>query len=1017
MLSLRETLTSSRPPRSPQLVADSGADPESCSGGEGFRIGPWRVEPAICGLRHREGDERHLRPQEMDLLCCLAAAAGRVVSREEILTAVWADAQVEEGAISRCVSLVRKALGDEAKAPRYIETISKRGYRLIAPVERKPPVEAGHGRRRRVGLGRFVLAAAAAAVILAAVALESEPEPARTAATERDARARSAQGAAAAAGERPSVAVLGFTNLSGSAGADWVSTALAEMLATELASAPGLRVIAGETVALMKRDLSLVATESLAPETLQRIGASLGADLVVVGSYLADDGADRAVLRLDLKLQDTASGEMVSGLAEIGSLDRLADLVAAAGVRLRERLGAPPPDRSWTPAASHLPEDPEAVRLYAEGLGKLRRFEAAAARDLLLAAVEREPHQPLAHLALAEAWAALGHDAQALEAAGRAGSQVEDLPRALELWVEASHLAFMARWDEAIERYDALWVFIPENLEYALRLAETQNAASRPADALATVQRIRRRAGAGHRDPRLALVTADAARLLGDFDRSLAAAARAIELGEALHAPSVAARGRHLRALALNALGRFPEATAALEEARAAFAAAGDRRSEAGAERALADWLTDRGSYDRAEELAARALETFRAIGDRKGEAAALRSLAMAGRDDAGATEAALRQALAIYGEINDRNGQAGVLQTLGILKGSGRELGEATELFRRALAIFREAGDQANVASTQSNLGKVRLMELAPAEAAAHLREAESLARELGLKGLLANVRFNQGYAGWLSGDPESAGAAFTEAIDLHRQLENPRMIAASLQGLGEIHLLRGDLEAARTCVEEALAGRLDIAGEAGSKGVAAMESLAVLSGILLELRRPDTAERTARDAAEAARLPLALTAVARTLLAQDRIAEAGRFAAEAARLLDAAERLSDVELRHRIVAARIQAAAGDGRAARELLAATSAEARAAGAWTLQAESELFLGAIEIGAGDREGGAARLAALEAEARARGVHLFADKAREARRGYGPVASGGRLRSSEAEEVGGAALAARYRPAL
>lgn len=71
----------------------------------------------------------------MDVLACLAADPGRVVTKEELLAAVWGGAFVEEGALSQAIHSLRKALGDDARQPRYIQTIPKRGYRLLVPVE------------------------------------------------------------------------------------------------------------------------------------------------------------------------------------------------------------------------------------------------------------------------------------------------------------------------------------------------------------------------------------------------------------------------------------------------------------------------------------------------------------------------------------------------------------------------------------------------------------------------------------------------------------------------------------------------------------------------------------------------------------------------------------------------------------------------------------------------------------------------------------------------------------------
>lgn len=74
----------------------------------------------------------------MDLLCVLAARRGQVVSRDELMQALWPDVVVGDDSLARTVSKLRQALGDDARAPRYVETIAKRGYRLIGEVQAAP---------------------------------------------------------------------------------------------------------------------------------------------------------------------------------------------------------------------------------------------------------------------------------------------------------------------------------------------------------------------------------------------------------------------------------------------------------------------------------------------------------------------------------------------------------------------------------------------------------------------------------------------------------------------------------------------------------------------------------------------------------------------------------------------------------------------------------------------------------------------------------------------------------------
>ena len=96
-------------------------------------INGWLVQPTL-NLLSRDGVTVRLRAQLMDLLVCLARRPGQVLRKEDMVAEVWQGRTIAESAISRCVSELRAALGDEAKEPRVIETITKRGYRIVAPV-------------------------------------------------------------------------------------------------------------------------------------------------------------------------------------------------------------------------------------------------------------------------------------------------------------------------------------------------------------------------------------------------------------------------------------------------------------------------------------------------------------------------------------------------------------------------------------------------------------------------------------------------------------------------------------------------------------------------------------------------------------------------------------------------------------------------------------------------------------------------------------------------------------------
>jgi len=101
-----------------------------------FRIGDWVVRPQINAIE-RDGKTRHLEPKVMQVLVQLATHPNEVLSKDRLLEAVWHGTFVGDDVLVRCISEIRYAFGDEAKASRVIQTIPKSGYRLIAKVSRE----------------------------------------------------------------------------------------------------------------------------------------------------------------------------------------------------------------------------------------------------------------------------------------------------------------------------------------------------------------------------------------------------------------------------------------------------------------------------------------------------------------------------------------------------------------------------------------------------------------------------------------------------------------------------------------------------------------------------------------------------------------------------------------------------------------------------------------------------------------------------------------------------------------
>jgi len=109
------------------------------SAGVNFAVGRWRVYPRLCRVEC-EGDTHHLTPRAMEVLVYLAGSDGAVVSRSELLDAIWPRMTVSQDALTQCIVELRKAFGDSAKTPAVIETIPKVGIRLLPRVVRNDEI-------------------------------------------------------------------------------------------------------------------------------------------------------------------------------------------------------------------------------------------------------------------------------------------------------------------------------------------------------------------------------------------------------------------------------------------------------------------------------------------------------------------------------------------------------------------------------------------------------------------------------------------------------------------------------------------------------------------------------------------------------------------------------------------------------------------------------------------------------------------------------------------------------------
>lgn len=645
---------------------------------------------------------------------------------------------------------------------------------------------------------------------------------------------------------RRSVAVLGFKNLSGRTDCAWVSTALSEMLTTELSAGEKLRTIPGENVARMKLELSLPDADSLANDTLSRIRSNLGTDYVVLGSYL-DLGKDSGgKLRVDLRLQDTQLGETIATVGLSGNESEMVDLVSGAGEQLRSRLGLSRlSPTQQTEMAGLRPSSADAARLYSEALDKLRAFDVLAARDLLLQTTTVDPKFPLAHSALAEVWSKLGYDGKALESAQRAFELSAGLPRADRMLVEGRYHETAREFDKASEIYKTLFEFFPDNLDYGIRLASVQTLVGKGPDALATLKQLRKLPPPASADPRIDLTEAETSGYMSLFKEEKAAADRAIQKGRALGEKLLLARALLARGWAEFRMG-FPEdAAASYDEGAKIFAAAGDRGGEAWAMRRKGFLLSDKGDLKASQKMYENALDIAHQIGDKKMESEVLAGLAIVlyNRGELASGQARLQSGIEIRTEAGDRVYRSTLLNNLGLFL---RELGkykESQQVLQEAIAYSQENPSSANIGYPLYNLGEVLMAEGDLSKARQALDQAYKILSEKSEKRGMGYVLYGRGQVEMYEDHLKEARTALQQSLDIRKDIHDEWSSSRNKIFLGWLALEESQPSNAIDLANQAL----EASTEQGAKGNEAWAQ-AVLAGAYLQ----DGKVALARDAVE---------------------------------------------------------------------------------------------------------------------------------------------------------------------
>jgi TolB-like protein/DNA-binding winged helix-turn-helix (wHTH) protein/Tfp pilus assembly protein PilF len=359
-----------------------------------LQVGDWTIEPTLNRLS-APGKTVKLEPKAMSVLVYLAGRPGQVVSRDALLAAGWPGVVVGDDSLTQVVIKLRKALGDVPGKPAYIQTISKGGYRLVAPVIRTEEIASARARpdsesldderKRRV---HWMATASVAALLLAAAGgwwisgeRLTEVAPAQLPMAGFEA-ARTAQ---------PTVAIKPFEALGNDPEAALLAQGMTADLVTDLSKVFGLSVIGVATMggaAGGETSTDPVPTRYLVSGSVQRIDERL---------------------RVHVHLTDAQTGKQVWSERFDRALGAFFSIQEELGPKILETLPAKVSEAELRRVAQRYTRNLEAYELFQRGQSALlvrQRAENETAREMFRRAIALDAAFARAYAGLALTYAA-----------------------------------------------------------------------------------------------------------------------------------------------------------------------------------------------------------------------------------------------------------------------------------------------------------------------------------------------------------------------------------------------------------------------------------------------------------------------------------------------------------------------------------------------------------------------------------------------------------------------------------
>jgi DNA-binding winged helix-turn-helix (wHTH) protein/Flp pilus assembly protein TadD len=390
-----------------------------------YRFGQFALDPGKRTLS-RADSPISLTPKAFDVLLFLAQNPNRLVTKEELLQAVWGDAFVEEGNLTQYISHLRKALGDHSEDTRLIVTIARKGYQFTAPVTVAEAADmAKHATLQaiaietpkndarsvefstkekvtkspppRLRLRKWFAAAGLLAVIAAAFCLYWSYRRVTLSATD----------------------TIVLADVRNETSDPVFDDALDTALLYEMEQTPYLNILGIDKVLGTLAELKLPPTTKLTPEVARQVCLRTNSKLVIAAS-IADAGNG---FRIGLDAEDCQSGRIVTGIRdEVADQNQVVHVLGVAAAQLRRKLGEPAASlaRFNKPLNEALSSSVEALQVGNLGYKRHIAGDAEGAIPYYLRALELDPNLATTYEGLGAAYNLLGKQNLSVSAYTRA---------------------------------------------------------------------------------------------------------------------------------------------------------------------------------------------------------------------------------------------------------------------------------------------------------------------------------------------------------------------------------------------------------------------------------------------------------------------------------------------------------------------------------------------------------------------------------------------------------------------